>query len=159
MLLYSNGQRRIVIVIVMIIPLGASTALANRSLQLLFATAKDLDGDVIHTAGLPGAVGVLDDDLDKLTESWSSIIGVVTAIVGNILISIALNTQRYAHTRQAREWKEEKEKEQQQQQQQHSRDESYHDRGLAGTGINEHGKKKRRRRARYETGDENGRIG
>ena len=146
----------------MIIPLGASTALANRSLQLLFATAKDLDGDVIHTAGLPGAVGVLlDDDLDKLTESWSSIIGVVTAIVGNILISIALNTQRYAHTRQAREWKEEKEKEQQQQQQQqqHSRDESYHDRGLAGTGINEHGKKKRRRSARYEIGNENGRVG
>jgi hypothetical protein len=28
---------------------------------------------------------------------WSSLIGIVTAIIGNILISIALNTQRYAH--------------------------------------------------------------
>lgn len=31
------------------------------------------------------------------TGDWSSLIGIVTAIVGNILISIALNTQRYAH--------------------------------------------------------------
>ncbi|KAF2425790.1 DUF803-domain-containing protein [Tothia fuscella] len=31
------------------------------------------------------------------TEDWSSLIGIVTAICGNILISIALNTQRYAH--------------------------------------------------------------
>ncbi|QDS70168.1 hypothetical protein FKW77_006123 [Venturia effusa] len=32
-----------------------------------------------------------------VTGDWSSLIGIVTAIVGNILISIALNTQRYAH--------------------------------------------------------------
>jgi hypothetical protein len=32
-------------------------------------------------------------------EGWSSLIGIVTAIVGNLLISVALNTQRYAHTR------------------------------------------------------------
>jgi hypothetical protein len=31
------------------------------------------------------------------TGDWSSLIGIVTAIIGNILISIALNTQRYAH--------------------------------------------------------------
>ncbi|EXJ75599.1 uncharacterized protein A1O5_00106 [Cladophialophora psammophila CBS 110553] len=30
-------------------------------------------------------------------EKWSSFIGIVTAIVGNLLISFALNTQRYAH--------------------------------------------------------------
>ena len=30
-------------------------------------------------------------------RQWSSLIGIVTAIVGNILISFALNTQRYAH--------------------------------------------------------------
>jgi drug/metabolite transporter (DMT)-like permease len=30
-------------------------------------------------------------------EDWSSLIGIVTAICGNVLISIALNTQRYAH--------------------------------------------------------------
>ncbi|KAL8818396.1 MAG: hypothetical protein Q9191_007949 [Dirinaria sp. TL-2023a] len=35
---------------------------------------------------------------DKLHE-WSSFIGIVTAIVGNILISFALNIQRYAHIR------------------------------------------------------------
>lgn len=34
---------------------------------------------------------------------WSSLIGVVTAICGNILISFALNTQRYAHLRLGRE--------------------------------------------------------
>ena len=33
------------------------------------------------------------------SERWSSIIGIVTAIIGNILISFALNTQRYAHVR------------------------------------------------------------
>lgn len=39
---------------------------------------------------------------EKLRE-WSSIIGIVTAIVGNILISFALNIQRYAHIRLGRE--------------------------------------------------------
>lgn len=38
----------------------------------------------------------------KLRE-WSSLIGIVTAIVGNILISFALNIQRYAHIRLRRE--------------------------------------------------------
>jgi len=38
-------------------------------------------------------------------RSWSSIVGIVTAIVGNILISFALNTQRYAHIRIDREYK------------------------------------------------------
>ncbi|CZT21972.1 uncharacterized protein RCC_07840 [Ramularia collo-cygni] len=34
---------------------------------------------------------------------WSSLIGVVSAIIGNILISFALNTQRYAHLRLSRD--------------------------------------------------------
>jgi type II secretory pathway pseudopilin PulG len=34
---------------------------------------------------------------EKLQE-WSSLIGIVTAIVGNVLIALALNVQRYAHT-------------------------------------------------------------
>nr|POE56600.1 isoform 2 of nipa-like protein 2 [Quercus suber] len=34
---------------------------------------------------------------------WSSLIGIVTAIVGNVLISFALNTQRYAHMRLSRD--------------------------------------------------------
>jgi len=32
-------------------------------------------------------------------QRWSSLIGIITAIVGNILISFALNIQRYAHIR------------------------------------------------------------
>ncbi|KAH7144617.1 magnesium transporter NIPA-domain-containing protein [Dactylonectria estremocensis] len=36
------------------------------------------------------------DPTDNLQE-WSSLIGIVTAIVGNVLIALALNVQRYAH--------------------------------------------------------------
>ena len=36
-------------------------------------------------------------------EKWSTLIGIVTAICGNILISFALNTQRYAHMRLSRD--------------------------------------------------------
>ncbi|QUC22059.1 uncharacterized protein UV8b_06300 [Ustilaginoidea virens] len=32
-------------------------------------------------------------------REWSSLIGIVTAIIGNVLIALALNVQRYAHTR------------------------------------------------------------
>ena len=39
-------------------------------------------------------------------RQWSSVIGIVTAIVGNILISFALNTQRYAHIRIERDYTE-----------------------------------------------------
>lgn len=35
----------------------------------------------------------------KALRNWSSLIGIVTAIVGNVLIALALNVQRYAHTR------------------------------------------------------------
>lgn len=41
---------------------------------------------------------------DGYVENWSSLIGIITAIVGNVLISFALNTQRYAHIRLEREW-------------------------------------------------------
>lgn len=37
-------------------------------------------------------------------DEWSSIIGIVTAIIGNVLISFALNIQRYAHIRLDREY-------------------------------------------------------
>lgn len=40
----------------------------------------------------------IDDTGSKLRE-WSSIVGIVTAIIGNIFISFALNIQRYAHIR------------------------------------------------------------
>ncbi|KAJ6186009.1 hypothetical protein N7519_007310 [Penicillium mononematosum] len=37
-------------------------------------------------------------------HEWSSLIGIITALCGNVLISLALNIQRYAHIRIAREW-------------------------------------------------------
>ncbi|KAK2630084.1 hypothetical protein QTJ16_000904 [Diplocarpon rosae] len=36
---------------------------------------------------------------DSQLQRWSSLIGIITAIIGNILISFALNIQRYAHIR------------------------------------------------------------
>lgn len=43
-------------------------------------------------------------------HEWSSLIGITTALIGNVLISLALNIQRYAHLRIAREWEEDKSK-------------------------------------------------
>lgn len=40
------------------------------------------------------------------TGDWSSLIGIITAICGNVLISIALNTQRYAHIRLNKQYRE-----------------------------------------------------
>ncbi|KAJ5104774.1 hypothetical protein NUU61_002121 [Penicillium alfredii] len=45
---------------------------------------------------------------NETIREWSSLIGIVTALIGNILISLALNIQRYAHIRIAREWEHEK---------------------------------------------------
>ncbi|KAL2820542.1 magnesium transporter NIPA-domain-containing protein [Aspergillus cavernicola] len=39
---------------------------------------------------------------------WSSLIGIITALTGNVLISLALNIQRYAHIRINKEWEHEK---------------------------------------------------
>ncbi|KAK0723123.1 magnesium transporter NIPA-domain-containing protein [Lasiosphaeria miniovina] len=36
---------------------------------------------------------------DKELQNWSSLIGIITAICGNVLIALALNVQRYAHIR------------------------------------------------------------
>jgi hypothetical protein len=47
---------------------------------------------------------------DSQLQKWSSLIGIVTAIVGNILISFALNIQRYAHIRLGQERNHRKEK-------------------------------------------------
>jgi len=39
------------------------------------------------------------EDDEKKLKRWSSFIGIIVAIVGNILISLALNIQKYAHIR------------------------------------------------------------
>ncbi|CAK7223524.1 hypothetical protein SBRCBS47491_005234 [Sporothrix bragantina] len=44
-----------------------------------------------------GTIG--DGPGSDLPSNWSSLIGIVTAIVGNVLIALALNVQRYAHIR------------------------------------------------------------
>lgn len=44
-----------------------------------------------------------DSDGSPTLKGWSSIIGIITAIIGNVLISFALNIQRYAHIRLSRE--------------------------------------------------------
>ena len=45
---------------------------------------------------VPTATGVPESPGEAL-KNWSSLIGIVTAIVGNVLIALALNVQRYAH--------------------------------------------------------------
>lgn len=56
------------------------------------------------TGGSGGDGSGSDDDGDAL-QRWSSLIGIITAIVGNVLIALALNVQRYAHTRLHKERK------------------------------------------------------
>lgn len=53
-------------------------------------------------------------------ERWSSLIGIVTALIGNVLISMALNIQRYAHIRITREWEQNKIKKEAQRRRIHS---------------------------------------
>ncbi|KFY23956.1 hypothetical protein V491_02340 [Pseudogymnoascus sp. VKM F-3775] len=49
-----------------------------------------------------------DDEGGTPIQRWSSLIGIVSSIVGNILISFALNIQRYAHIRIHKEVEEKK---------------------------------------------------
>ena len=71
---------------------------------------------VSYTHHTPSATPTLREALLNDTEDgrkgsmqqWSSLIGIVTALIGNVLISLALNIQRYAHLRIAREWELEK---------------------------------------------------
>jgi drug/metabolite transporter (DMT)-like permease len=76
---------------------------------------------ITTTATAPLDFRALDDDLrttyfgfgggkDLTSHDWSSLIGIVTAIVGNVLISFALNTQRYAHLRLSQDSSERAEK-------------------------------------------------
>jgi magnesium transporter len=51
----------------------------------------------------PGGGG--DGHGGKELQNWSTLIGIVTAIIGNVLIALALNVQRYAHIRLERKRK------------------------------------------------------
>ncbi|KAK4455976.1 magnesium transporter NIPA-domain-containing protein [Podospora aff. communis PSN243] len=48
---------------------------------------------------IPAFGGHGDGDSEGELQNWSSLIGIITAICGNILIALALNVQRYAHIR------------------------------------------------------------
>jgi len=73
--------------------LHPSYVAAGSATRTLYNTAPS---STSPTSGLPGSGH----------ENWSSFIGITTAIVGNIMISFALNMQRYAHIRLSREWDE-----------------------------------------------------
>lgn len=49
-----------------------------------------------------------DGNTEDGIHQWSSLIGIITALCGNVLISLALNIQRYAHIRIAREFEQDK---------------------------------------------------
>ncbi|KAI6359867.1 hypothetical protein MCOR25_006912 [Pyricularia grisea] len=53
----------------------------------------------IATPPIPTGGGLPDKDHEGNLQNWSSLIGIITAIVGNVLIALALNVQRYAHIR------------------------------------------------------------
>ena len=89
---------------------------------------------VPHAADITGSsesialsLGALKDESSGSgsRNGWSSLIGIVTAIFGNILISFALNTQRYAHIRLSRDRNEWAEKQKSQQRQSRSRPRTY----------------------------------
>ncbi|KAK1777824.1 magnesium transporter NIPA-domain-containing protein [Copromyces sp. CBS 386.78] len=54
--------------------------------------------EYIPDVDIPFADGGDHGNDDEL-QNWSSLIGIITAICGNILIALALNVQRYAHIR------------------------------------------------------------
>lgn len=75
---------------------AASPSNAASSIHQLFAVPSN---STIHTPD-----GNNEDDMHQ----WSSLIGIITALCGNVLISLALNIQRYAHIRIAREFEQDK---------------------------------------------------
>jgi len=80
---------------------SASNALADAAWPPAFAAVMSADSSRLPVQSL----GFLSDPFptDPSTK-WASLIGIVTAISGNILISLALNIQRYAHLRIERRW-------------------------------------------------------
>ena len=69
--------------------------LLNSALEL----AKTMPSGTLlfNQASSPSIFQYVFSEGDSHLQRWSSLIGIVTAIVGNILISFALNIQRYAH--------------------------------------------------------------
>ncbi|KAK0384841.1 hypothetical protein NLU13_7319 [Sarocladium strictum] len=77
----------------------ASTIRASQTLVTQHTAVSTATGIATATASAAPGEG---DGNDKI-KNWSSLIGIITAIVGNVLIALALNVQRYAHTRLQRQ--------------------------------------------------------
>jgi hypothetical protein len=83
---------------------GTTTSLTRASLLTTGMTAPPshlVDGPFSSTDGTLGIF--LDGHAGLDDREWNALIGIVTAIIGNILISLALNIQRYAHIRLGRD--------------------------------------------------------
>lgn len=96
----------------MIVPSAAQAPLQNAIANAVIAAtthaaaAAATPSPYVHsnnTLMAPSNPEVGGGDKPEQNGDWSSIIGITTAIVGNVLISFALNTQKYAHLRLARE--------------------------------------------------------
>ncbi|KAJ5360271.1 Magnesium transporter NIPA [Penicillium concentricum] len=76
-----------------------SSTLAASSIHQLFVAPSNSSSETPHDhdGGKGGSM-----------HEWSSLIGIIAALCGNVLISLALNIQRYAHIRIAREWEQDK---------------------------------------------------
>ena len=58
------------------------------------------DGLITHAFGPLADDGTPSSNAPRLgRQEWNALIGIVTAIIGNVVISFALNLQRYAHIR------------------------------------------------------------
>lgn len=90
--------------------------------RISFATGL-LSLHVLTAAAVPILLFSSSQDPNKspALHSWSSIIGIVTAIVGNVLISFALNIQRYAHIRLSKDNEEEEEEQGEEEEEEDSR--------------------------------------
>src|SRR5438034_3633423 len=92
----ANAPARMLTAAIANIFFGSSLATSWTSVLDPFQHANPGSGD--------GGEGGRGGDKGGTIREWSSLIGIVTAIDGNILISFALNIQRYAHVRIEREW-------------------------------------------------------
>lgn len=80
-----------------------ATMTANTTFLLSMSSASATSTSTTTPGGDNGDNGDTPGNGHDTLRQWSSLIGIVTAIVGNILIALALNVQRYAHTRLNRE--------------------------------------------------------
>ncbi|KAL3442216.1 magnesium transporter NIPA-domain-containing protein [Aspergillus insuetus] len=82
--------------------------LAAGLLALASNLAPTPSSSITHSLPTPASNVGHDHGGEKGTYEWSSLIGIITALAGNVLISLALNIQRYAHIRIGKEWEHEK---------------------------------------------------